>query len=135
MNNAIMYDYYSYGDSSSEKDETKDKKEEEEAVETQDGKLRRLMEEKGIKIDEEDVDEDDGDAVVEGDSVGKSEAGGLAVEGKNETVNTNKSFDSQRSGKLSTGKRRNSKQSDQGGSPRGSTSPRGTPRSALKKKE
>ena len=26
MNNAMLYDYYSYGDSSSEKDETGDKK-------------------------------------------------------------------------------------------------------------
>ena len=34
MNNAIMYDYYSYGDSSSEKDETKDMKDEDLGAET-----------------------------------------------------------------------------------------------------
>ena len=58
MNNAIMYDYYSYGDSSSEKGDAGDKKEEEDPN-SQDAKLKRLMKEKGISIDEEDVDEDE----------------------------------------------------------------------------
>ena len=57
MNNAIMYDYYSYGDSNSDKEQTKEINEADEAAQSQDEKLKKLMQEKGIKIDEEDVDE------------------------------------------------------------------------------
>jgi len=59
MNNAIMYDYYSYGDSESEKDETQDKQEEEDPN-SQEAKLKKMMKEHGITIEEEDQDAEGG---------------------------------------------------------------------------
>ena len=65
------------------------------------------MDEKGIKIDEEDVDDAEGEGDAQsaaGAAADKSETGGgLKVDGKadggskNETMHTNKSIDGQRS--------------------------------------
>ena len=52
MNNAIMYEYYSYGDSSSEKGDAGDAPEEEDPN-SKEAKLKRLMKEKGISVEEE----------------------------------------------------------------------------------
>jgi hypothetical protein len=47
MNNAIMYDYYSYGGSSDE-----DKKVEEDDPKSHEYKYKKLVKEKGINLDE-----------------------------------------------------------------------------------
>lgn len=47
MNNAIMYEYYSYGDSNSDKEDNLDGN-----LDPMDAKLKKLMEEKGIVVDE-----------------------------------------------------------------------------------
>lgn len=54
MNNAIMYDYYSYGSSNSDKGD--DAGEEDEN--SPDAKLRKLAKEKGIKLEESDDEND-----------------------------------------------------------------------------
>ena len=126
MNNAVMYEYYSYGESSSEKGETLDKKEEEDP-DSQDAKLKRLMKEKGISIDEEDVDEDE--PGVNRESEAKSEAGGLKVDEDAEAAQR-KSGESARSSKMPASKSGQSRQSARDGT---QPSPSGSRLSARKK--
>ena len=109
MNNAIMYDYYSYGDSSSEKGDTQEKNEEEDPN-SQDAKLKRLMKEKGISIDEEDVDEDEPGTNKESED--KSE-GALKVGEQEDTAQRKKSGESTRSGKKPASKSKQSRQTGQ----------------------
>lgn len=53
MNNAIMYDYYSYGSSNSDKGDDGA----EEQDKSPDAKLRKLAKEKGINLDESEDEE------------------------------------------------------------------------------
>ena len=67
MNNAVMYDYYSYGSSSSDNEDNKEEQQNE-----QDAKLKKLMKEKGINIDEsgDELDKKPTDSKSEEEDIG-----------------------------------------------------------------
>ena len=75
MNNAIMYDYVSYGEEETEEgaDEATNKEN------SLDSKVKKLMEEKGINVEEVDdhvEDSDDGDSNEGSDEVKESDSKG-----------------------------------------------------------